>query len=238
MALPALRRVVRASVPKPARLSTRAISPLLLRLVALAVCFVGAFAFGYLRQVPAPSAFAADPIPPAAGDPRVALWNAASHLEDRLAPAGAGLSFSATQIQVLRPGPGGQTLYVQPDRDHPDATPYATDQILLGSLSGRGSAAGGDFYAEWYNGASTDGSPVFDGPVAYAALARDGALWRRDESSDAEGLGWVASSDIPGFGVDPVSLQSFPELLRRLDNVADLGTDSEGHHFSGTIDPL
>lgn len=207
--------------------------------VALAVAtFVGAFGFGYLREIPAPSAFAADPVRPSDGDPRLALWNAADYLDARLGSGGSGLTFSATQLQVLRPVPGGPDLVIGPDRDHPDATPVTVSQFVLGSVSGRGAATGVAFYAEWFNGTDENGAPTFQGDPAYLALSHGGALWRRDAMTDAAGLGWVPSSDIPGFGVDPSSLRDLPELLRRLDQVTDLGTDADGHHWQGVIDPL
>jgi hypothetical protein len=204
----------------------------------VAALVVGSFAFGYLREIPTPSVLAADPAAPAADDPRIALWQAATELDSSLAASGGGFSFTATQLQVLRPVPGGQALLTAPDRDHPDASPTPVDQILLGSLSGRGAMRDGSFFAQWFNGTSADGSPNFDGDPAYQALVQDAGLWRRDATSDDDGLGWIAASDIPGFGVDPMSVAEWPEMLRRLSDVQDLGTDAEGHHWSGSIDPL
>jgi hypothetical protein len=204
----------------------------------LGLTFSLAFTFGYLRQVAAPTALAADPARPSAGDPRLALFDAADTLTALLAPGGSGLVFTATQLQIMRPSPSGPALIVGPDRQHPDATPTSVDQLILGAVSGRGSAADGAFYAEWFNGIDDQGSAAFQGDVAYAALVRDGSLWRRDAMTDASGLGWVPSSDVPGFGVDPLSLRELPELLMRLDGATDLGTDADGHHWKGQIDPI
>jgi len=210
----------------------------LLRALAVGALFCAAFTFGYAREIPTPSALGAEPAPPPPGDPRVALWNAAANLEGRLDSGGSGFSFTATQLQVLRPLPGGQPLLAAPDRQHPDVSPTPVDQVILGSLSGRGAATETGFFSQWFTGTAADGSPSFEGDPAYQALTQDGALWRRDASSDDDGAGWIASSDIPGFGVDPLSVRAWPELLRRLDNVQDLGTDSQGHHWSGTTDAL
>lgn len=206
--------------------------------MGVVLAFLAALVFGYLRQIPAPSALAVGPEPPPLGDPRGALFNAAAHLESRLGADGGGLAFTATQIQLLRPEPGGPALLLQPDREHPDRVPTPVDQILLGSLSGRGSATSDSFFAEWFNGTDTQGLPVFDGEVAYTGLVHDGELWRRDERSDDLGLGWLAAPDIPGFGVDPASLRELPELLRRLQNATDLGVDADGHHWSGLSDAI
>jgi hypothetical protein len=210
----------------------------LARVVILGLTFSLAFAFGYLRQIAAPTALAADPVAPAAGDPRIALWAAADDLTAKLGPGGSGVTFSATQIQIMRPYLAGPALIVGPDRNHPDAIPTSVDQLVLGAVSGRGSATDGSFFAEWFNGTGDNGSPTFQGDVAYAALARDGGLWRRDATTNATGAGWLPASDIPGFGVDPLSLRELPELLRRLDGATDLGTDTTGHHWSGHIDPI
>ena len=203
------------------------------RLVALALGFALAVGFGYVRHIPPASAFAADPAPPAAGDPRIALFHAADHLDARLAVGGGGLEFTATQIQLLKPEPGGPELLLQPDREHPDRTPVAVDQIVLGSLSGRGSATEDSFFGEWFNGTDAQGLPAFDGDVAYSGLVVDGELWRRDERSDDAGLGWLAAPDIPGFGVDPISIRELPHLLRNLQDATLLGVDQDGHHWTG-----
>lgn len=208
------------------------------RLLMLALAFVAALVFGYLRQIPAPSALAAGPERPPQGDPRIALFNAAEQLESRLAAGGGGLAFTATQVQLLRPEPGGPELLLQPDRDHPDRVPTPVDQLLLGSLSGRGAASDGSFFAEWFNGTDAQGLPTFDGEVAYTGLVRGGELWRRDERTDNLGLGWLAAADVPGFGVDPASLRELPDLLRRLQNATDLGLDADGHHWSGVSDAI
>lgn len=208
------------------------------RLFALAIGFLAATAFGYVRALPAPSVLAAAPEPPPAGDPRIALFHAADHLESRIAAGGSGLSFTATQIQLLRPSPGGPDLLLQPDRVHPDREPTAVSELILGSLSGRGTATPDSFFAEWFNGTDAQGLPQFDGDAAYTGLVHDGELWRRDERSDDAGLGWIAAADIPGFGVDPASLRNLPDLLKRLQNATLLGTDADGHHWSGRTDAL
>ena len=208
------------------------------RLLVLALAFVTALVFGYIRQIPAPSALAAGPEWPPLGDPRIALFNAAEQLESRLGAGGGGLTFTATQVQLLRPEPGGPELLLQPDRDQPDRVPTPVDQLLLGSLSGRGSATENSFFAEWFNGTDAQGLPAFDGEVAYRGLVQDGELWRGDERSDDLGLGWLAAADIPGFGVDPASLRELPDLLRRLQDATDLGLDADGHHWSGVSDAI
>lgn len=230
----------RRPVPSTAQTTASGIAPqaLRLRIAAVLVLFAAALVFGYARQAPAASVFAADPERPPAGDPRAALFDAADHLETRMAANGGGLGFTATQIQLLRPAPGGPELMLQPDRDHPDRVPTPVDQIVLGSLSGRGSAMPDSFYAEWFNGTDVNGFPAFDGDPAYTGLVTDGELWRMDERSEAAGLGWLAAPDIPGFGVDPASLREFPDLLRRLQNATYLGDDADGHHWQGTTDAL
>jgi hypothetical protein len=206
--------------------------------LGLVLALVAALTFGYLRQIPAPSVLAAGPEPPPAGDPRIALFNAADQLDVRLAANGEGLTFTATQIQLLRPVPGGPALLLEPDRQNPDRVPTPVDQIVLGSLSGRGTATPDSFFGEWFNGTDPQGLPSFDGDVAYTGLVHDGELWRRDERSDDSGLGWIASADIPGFGVDPASLRELPDLLRRLQNATLLGVDADGHHWSGVTDSI
>ena len=208
------------------------------RVGALALLFIVGLSFGYVRQIQAPSALAADPQMPGSDDPRIALWHAADAIEARLSGSGAGFAFSATQIQVMRPTPGGPDLILGPDREHPDASPTAVDHIVLGALSGRGAATPTSFYAEWFNGTTDNGAPVYEGTRAYGALMRDGQIWRRDAGTDAQALGWIESSDLPGFGVDPFSLRVLPDLLRRLESPTDLGLDADGHHWSGTVEPL
>jgi hypothetical protein len=166
------------------------------------------------------------------------LFNAADQLDARLGTGGEGLTFTATQIQLLRPAPGGPELLLQPNRQNPDLVPTPVDQIILGSLSGRGSATPDSFFAEWFNGTDAQGLPTFEGDVAYTGLVHDGELWRRDQHSDDTGLGWIASSDIPGFGVDPASLRELPDLLRNLQNATLLGVDADGHHWSGVSDAI
>jgi hypothetical protein len=218
--------------------SIRVRTGIVMRLAILGVIFASAFGFGYARQIQAPSALAAEPSAPAAGDPRIAIWHAADDISNRLAPGGSGFVFNATQLQVLRPTPGGPDLLQVADREHPDASPVVVDHITLGALSGRGAATNSAYFAEWFNGVNEDGTPTFQGDVAYAGLMHDGAIWHRDAGTDAAGDGWLESSDLPGFGVDPFSLRELPDLLRRLDGVTDLGTDPDGHHWSGTVDPL
>jgi len=208
------------------------------RILGLLLAFCGSVAFGYFRQIPAPSALAADPAPPPAGDPRIALFHAADQLQGRLATGGGGLEFTATQIQLLRRDPNGPDLLLQPDRQNPDRPPVAVEQIVLGSLSGRGSAKEDSFFAEWFNGTDPQGLPAFDGDVAYTGLVVDGELWRRDERSDDAGLGWIAAPDIPGFGVDPASIRELPHLLRNLQGATYLGVDPDGRHWSGISDAL
>lgn len=231
-----LRAAKLAGTLRPRHSSSR--HELVPRLLGLAIAFGFAFGFGYLRQIPAPTALAAGVAPLPAGDPRIALFNAASHLELRLGPGGGGLSFTASQIQLLRPVAGGPKLLLQPDRDNPLRKPTAVDEIILGSLSGRGSATGDSFFAEWFNGTDSQGLPAFNGPAAYTGLVHDGVLWRRDERSDSAGLGWLASPDIPGFGVDPASLSELPDLLRRLQEATYLGVDADGHHWRGASDAI
>jgi len=204
----------------------------------LAILFFATFAFGYLRRIPAPTALAADPAAPAAGSADAALFGAADSFSARLSPGGGGVTFTATQLQLLRPYPNGPALLLQPDRDHPNASPVPVDQIIMGALSGRGAGTDTAFFGEWFDGQGENGTPSYSGPRTYAGLAHQGALWRRDERSDAAGLGWLPASDIPGFGVDPLSLREFPELLRHLTATEDLGVDAEGHHWRGQVDPL
>jgi hypothetical protein len=227
---------LRARLPNPQthKVGTR----FWLRIIAATLTFSVAFGFGYLRAVQAPTALAADPVRPSEGDPRLALWAAADAFEARLATGGAGVSFTATQLQVLRPLSGGPDLLLGPDREHPDATPVAVQQVVLGSVSGRGGATADAFFAEWFNGTDDNGQASFQGEAAYQALEHSGALWRRDAMTDAAGLGWGASSDIPGFGVDPLSISDVPDLLRRLDNPTDVGPDSTGEHWTGSTSPL
>ena len=231
----------RAAPPEPTD-STRGVAharrDTAVRLLAIVFVFATAAAFGYLRQIPAPSVLAAEPVPPPPGDARIALFNAADHVKARMSAGGGGLSFAATQIQLLRPEPGGPVLLQQPDRDNPRLRPTPVDQIILGSLSGRGSATSESFFAEWFNGTDALGLPIFDGEPAYTSLAHEGELWRRDERSDSIGLGWLATPDIPGFGVDPASLRELPELLRRLQDATYLGRDADGHHWSGASDAI
>jgi hypothetical protein len=208
------------------------------RLAVFGLAFAAAFGFGYLRQVPSPTALAAGPQVPAAGDPRLALFHAAADVEARLGPGGGGFAFTATQIQLLRPYPNGPALLVGPDRTNPGAAPQKVDQFVLGTMSGRGAAGDAEFFAEWFQGAGPDGSAAFAGNPTYRGLVHEGELWRRDEKTDDRGKGWIASSDIPGFGVDPRSLGELPELLRRLDSATALGTDADGQHWSGLIDPI
>lgn len=127
---------------------------------------------------------------------------------------------------------------MQPDRNNPTQAPVAVDELLLGTMSGRGAATSDAFYAEWFTGTDEHGNPAFEGSASYMALVRDGQLWRRDAKSDAAGHGWSSSGDIPGFGLDPVSLRELPELLRRLQDAKVLGVDADGRHWSGTSDSL
>jgi hypothetical protein len=166
------------------------------------------------------------------------LFRAADAFDAKLTAGGGGVTFTATQLQLLRPYPNGPDLLLQPDRDHPDRVPTPVNQIVLGALSGRGAGTGSAFFSEWFEGQGENGTPSFSGLRTYAGLAHDGGLWRRDDRSDAAGLGWLPSSNVPGFGVDPLSLREFPELLRHLGAIEDLGDDAEGHHWRGALDPL
>lgn len=232
------RRGVVSTTSDPRSGRTRSRQGVGARLLATGIVFAASVGFGFVRHIPAPSVLAGEPVPPPPGDPRVALFNAASHLESRLSPAGSGITFTASQVQVLRPDPAGPNLLLQPDRDHPTRVPTPVDQIVLGSLSGRGSATDDSFFAEWFNGTDLNGLPIFQGEPAYTGLVHDGELWRRDERTDDAGLGWVPGPDIPGFGVDPASLRELPGLLRRLRDPKFIGFDSGGRHWTGVSDAL
>jgi len=249
----ALRRAFRARLHRPSgairaakkglsgwtiRPHRRLASAQVARVLAVGLILGLTFAFGYLRRIPAPTALAADPAAPAANDPASALFRAADALDARLASNGQGIVFTATQLQLLRPYPNGPILYRQPERDNPTATPVAVDQIILGALSGRGAATGTAFFAEWFDGQGENGTPSFAGTRTFGGLSRDGAIWRRDDRSDADGLGWLATSEMPGFGIDPLSLREFSELLRHLTALQNLGVDADGHHWRGAVDPL
>lgn len=67
-----------------------------------------------------------------------------------MAPDGAGLTFSATQIRLLRAYPDGPELLLQPDRDDPDRAPVPVRQIVLGRRSGR-RAGSSSVYRETVN---------------------------------------------------------------------------------------
>jgi hypothetical protein len=112
-----------------------------------------------------------------------------------------------------------------------------TDHVFIGGAMAQGAAHPGALAMELRDGLeeADAAAPDFQKALPFTSvIERDGGLWRND------GAGWSQAEVSPGFGMDQVTAQRLPGLLRRMAAVQDLGPDAVNgralHHYAGTAD--
>jgi hypothetical protein len=140
-------------------------------------------------------------------DPRTRLATAAVELER--ATAGAGLRFTIISRSTLHAQPGGPRIEV-PDPADPYRVGGLADAYDLGGSIASGVATPQGFFLQMRRGpASPAEAPDFErAEPTLAALVRDGRQYRND------GDGWYETDQLPGIGLDPLTLARLPVLLR------------------------
>ncbi len=142
---------------------------------------------------------------------------AAAALESATGPGGAGISFEVVQRQTIYARADGPLIEI-PDPADPGKTLGTTDHYEIGTLVERGSATADSFSMEILAGPLPGRVVDYDADKAEIrrrALVRDGVAWRDD------GTGWYVTDELPGIGLDPVTVESLPRLLRAATDATD-----------------
>lgn len=142
---------------------------------------------------------------------------AAAALESATGPGGAGLTFEVVQRQIIHARVDGPLIEI-PDPADPGKSLGTTDHYEIGTLVERGSANADGFSMEILAGPLPGRVVDYDADKAEIrrrALVRDGVAWRDD------GTGWYQTDELPGIGLDPVTVESLPRLLRAATDATD-----------------
>ncbi len=147
---------------------------------------------------------------------------AATELETALSAGGAGISFEIVQRQTIVTRPGGPQVDV-PDPVDPTRSLGLADSYEIGVLVSRGIATSAGFWSELRHGPRPDDPEPYDydqALISRQALVLDGTSWRDD------GYGWHETSQVPGIGLDPVSVGLLARLLRDATDARDATTEA------------
>lgn len=149
-------------------------------------------------------------LPGATPAPDALRTGAADSLEAALGPGGSGISFEVTQTSTLYAKEGGPRIQFSDPAD-PQTVTGIVDEHQVGIVLSRGGVTADAFWMEM--SIALDGRGDFSNAALFArVLERDGLLWRDD------GIGWYATDESPGVGMDPVTARLLPGLL---DSLAD-----------------
>jgi hypothetical protein len=149
--------------------------------------------------------------------PDARLDAAATKLEQATAKGGSGFSFTVESRSTFQARVGGPKIEV-PDPTDRHKTLGLADEYYIGASIATGFVEGdGDFFLQMRRGpTSPDAAPDYErAEPTLAALVRDGAQYRND------GDGWYATDQLPGIGLDPVTIVKLPTLLRDATAPAD-----------------
>jgi hypothetical protein len=143
------------------------------------------------------------------GTPAELKAAAADLLAATTAKGGTGYRFEIVQRSTLTARQGGPRIEI-PDPADRTKSLGSVDAYYLNGLVETGYVTPAGFYMEMRAGpASTDAAvDLASGELLFRALVRDGTTYRDD------GLGWYATEDPPGIGLDPTTAGLLPALLR------------------------
>jgi hypothetical protein len=133
---------------------------------------------------------------------------AADTLETALT-RGPGITFEIVQTAMVVARPGGPLVEI-PDPVDPAASMGTAERYALGTLIERGLATPDGFWSELIHGPAPGDEAAYDlatAQVSRQALVLDGVMYRDD------GPGWHETDQLPGIGLDPVTVAKLPELL-------------------------
>lgn len=142
---------------------------------------------------------------------------AADLLEQATAEGGTGYRFEIAQRSTLVALAGGPLIPV-PDPDDRTKTIGRAERYDVGSLVETGFATPAGFSMEMRTGPAEAGAAVdlTGGELLFRTLVRDGKTFRDD------GKGWYPTDQPPGVGLDPVTADLLPSLLRNAGEPEDI----------------
>lgn len=142
-------------------------------------------------------------------EPPAPLAAAAAALDAQLlAPAPIG--FSVHQSATFYPRPGGAPLLAPATAA--DASPQPTDSLFMGGAD----TVGGRTLDRWWTSIVTIPAPVTPGDVGVGPQQISTYTTATTSWTD-QGSGWTAVPVAPGLGIDRLSFERIPALLRGLD---------------------
>lgn len=152
-----------------------------------------------------------------AQEPSARLASAAGILEQATAKSGPGYTFEIIQRSTIHARAGGPRIEIPDPIDRNKSLGFA-DAYDVGSLIERGAVTPDGFWMEMRTGPAPGKEADWTAPYQFGAIERDGKTFRDD------GVGWYATDDPPGIGLDPRTAALLPGLLRNATSVADTGS--------------
>ena len=171
----------------------------------------------------------------AGATPAKTLVAAGALLQSAMAPKGSGFNFFAVQRTTEYARPNGPAINVVDPSDDRRVIGQ-TDQLFVNAMMSKGYVRPDGFFMEMRLGSPTSGQADFaSAPPTFSVLARDGATWRND------GFGWYQATELPGMGIDFITLGKVPGAFGHVSGVTQSGTETVNGvattTYSGTLTP-
>jgi hypothetical protein len=165
---------------------------------------------------------------PAPASPALAMSGAAGVFEQKTKAGGPGFSFEILQRSALHTKAGGPQIEI-PDPVDPHKSLGFADTYELSSLIERGRVTPAGFVMEMRTGPAVGQKPDWNAAYQFGAITHGSKTWRND------GIGWYATDNPPGIGLDPTTASLLPRLLRNAKNPANAGFSDVGGVLLPTV---
>jgi hypothetical protein len=171
----------------------------------------------------------------AAATPAKSLATAGSQLAAAIGPGGQGFNFFATQRTTEYQRAGGTAIAVVDPSDDRKVIGQ-TDHLFINAMMSKGFVRPDGFFMDMRLGSSTSGAADFaSAPTTFSVLARDATTWRND------GQGWYQTAELPGMGIDLVTIRQLPSAFGHVVGLTASGTDNvngvAASVYSGSLTP-
>lgn len=147
-------------------------------------------------------------------EPAARLAAAAALLEVSTAAGRPGYTFEIVQRSTITARPGGPKIEIPDPTDRSKSLGLA-DTYDVGALIERGAVTPDGFWMEMRTGPAAGKDPDWTSAYQFGAISKGGATFRND------GVGWYATDNPPGIGLDPRTAALLPRLLRSATEATD-----------------